>query len=107
MVGVEIMIKTVFNLLPNILAKLLSSKNQTTIQNRIVKKLYNAELKKEYTIENVASNDPKINDFLFTLGCFKGQQVTVISHLSSHFVIAIKDARYSIDADLAKAIILV
>ncbi|AZG36446.1 FeoA family protein [Shewanella psychromarinicola] len=101
------MIKAVFSLLPNILAKLSSSKNQTTIQNRQVKKLYNAELSRMYTIENVASNDPKMNDFLFTLGCFKGQQVTLISHLSGNYVIAVKDARYSIDADLAKAIILV
>jgi ferrous iron transport protein A len=61
---------------------------------------------KEYIIENVISDDTKIINFLFTLGCFKGQSITVISSLSDTFVIVIKDARYSIDADLANTITL-
>ena len=73
---------------------------------RTVNNLFEAEMNKEYLIKDVVSGDKEIVSFLFTLGCFKGQAVTVISVLSETYVLAIKDARYSIDADLAKAVIL-
>jgi len=91
---------------------LLSGKKSTTLSNahradRIVTNLFEAEIDKEYIIKDVISDDKEIVNFLFTLGCFKGESVTIVSLLSETFVIAIKDARYSIDADLAKAVILV
>ncbi len=55
----------------------------------------------------VAINDvPKeMENFLFSLGCFAGEEVTLISKVSSNFVITVKNARYSIDKDLAEALL--
>lgn len=91
---------------------LLSSKervlplDQAKSAHCIVNNLSEAEMHKEYIIKEVISDDKEIVNFLFTLGCFKGESVTVISILSETFVITIKDARYSIDADLAQAVML-
>lgn len=60
----------------------------------------------EYIIKDIDTNDEEIKDFLFTLGCYEGESVTVISILAENYVIAVKDARYSIDKDLAEAIII-
>ncbi len=68
--------------------------------------LSSATISNEYIIKEIQTVDEEIKNFLFTLGCFKGEPVTVISRLAENFVISVKDARYSIDADLAKAIII-
>ena len=98
------MIQAIFNLLPGKAIPLQSEhKNirQTTVSN-----LSEAEIGKEYVIKDVIADDKEMVTFLFTLGCFTGESVTVISVLSENYVITIKDARYSIDTDLAKAVIL-
>ncbi len=59
-----------------------------------------------YVIKEIDSPDKNMKDFLFTLGCYEGQTITVISALAENYVINVKDARYSIDKDLARAIIL-
>ena len=66
--------------------------------------LFNAELGKEYLVENIHTNDDEINSFLFTLGCYKGEPITVISRLKSSLIVAIKDGRYNIDKPLAESI---
>ena len=63
-----------------------------------------AEIGKEYIVEDVVTNDEELNSFLFSLGCYKGEPITVIAHKRGGCVVAIKDARYNIDKDLAKAI---
>ena len=65
-----------------------------------------AVLGKEYEIEEVITSDEELNSFLFSLGCYPGEPITVISKRKSGLVVAIKNARYSIDKDLAKAIIV-
>ncbi|KGK87048.1 MAG: ferrous iron transport protein A [Clostridium lundense] len=60
----------------------------------------------EYTIKDIDTNDEEIKDFLFTLGCYEGESITLISILADNYVITVKDARYSIDKDLAEAIII-
>lgn len=65
-----------------------------------------ADLNKEYTVRKIRSDDPKINDFLFTLGCYPGEVVTVVSKITNQYVIVIKDARYSIDQQLASRIVV-
>jgi len=57
-------------------------------------------------IRLIQTSDHAMRDFLFTLGCYEGQTITVISKLSSTYVVNINDARYSIDTELAKAIIV-
>ena len=71
-----------------------------------VTNLSNAQINREYTIKEVKTNDEEVKHFLFTLGCYEGETVTVISVLSENYVISVKDARYSIDTDLAEAIIV-
>ncbi|MFW6035453.1 MAG: FeoA family protein [Halothermotrichaceae bacterium] len=68
--------------------------------------LTEAKVNREYTIKEVKATDEELKKFLFTLGCYEGEIVTVISTLAENYVISIKDARYSIDKDLAEAIII-
>lgn len=59
---------------------------------------------KEYLIKNINTDDEDLNSFLFTLGCYSGQPITVVSHRSQGCVISVKDARYNIDYNLAQTI---
>ena len=66
--------------------------------------LLDAELGKEYVIKNVNTDDKELNSFLFSLGCYKGEKITVISRRKSGCVVVIKDARYNLDNLLSNAI---
>ena len=66
--------------------------------------LKNAEVGKEYLIQRIETEDEELNAFLFSLGCYSGEPITVISRKRGTSVISIKDGRYSIDAPLARAI---
>lgn len=66
--------------------------------------LYTADEGKEYIIKSIETHDDELNAFLFTLGCYSGEPVTVISHMKSGCVISVKDGRYSVDKALAMAI---
>ena len=66
--------------------------------------LKNAEVGSEYIIQNIDTDDEELNAFLFSLGCYSGEPVTVISRRRGSCVIAIKDGRYCIDSQLAEAI---
>ncbi|MFZ7102412.1 MAG: FeoA family protein [Peptococcaceae bacterium] len=59
-----------------------------------------------YTVNCIRTEQDDIRDFLFTLGCYPGEKVTIISKLASNLIVNIKDSRYSIDEDLADAIIV-
>lgn len=71
-----------------------------------IKDLTSVEINKPYRIRKVVAKGEQMRNFLFTLGCFEGEKVTVISALPENYIVHIKDARYSIDKDLAKAIIV-
>ncbi|MBQ8326484.1 MAG: ferrous iron transport protein A [Lachnospiraceae bacterium] len=58
----------------------------------------------EYIIKEIVTDDDELNAFLFSLGCYSGEPITVISHLKGGCVVSIKDARYNIDKELARAI---
>ena len=58
----------------------------------------------EYTVIDVETNDEELDAFLFSLGCYSGEPITVISHLKSSCVVSIKDSRYCIDKQLAQTI---
>ncbi len=66
--------------------------------------LMNADLGKEYLIRSLETNDPELDAFLFSLGCYAGEPITVISRQRGTRVVAIKDGRYTIDDQLANAI---
>lgn len=66
--------------------------------------LYSAEEGREYIIKSIETGDEELDSFLFTLGCYSGEPITVISHMKSGCVVSIKDGRYDIDKALASAI---
>ncbi len=68
--------------------------------------LLQANFGEQYTISKIDTNDSELNSFLFTLGCYSGEHITLISKISGNYVVAIKDARYNIDDNLAKAILI-
>lgn len=59
----------------------------------------------EYTIQRINTDDEELNTFLFSLGCYSGERITVISHRRGGCTVSIKDGRYSIDNQLAGAIV--
>ena len=60
-----------------------------------------AEVGKEYIIKEVDTGDSEVNSFLFSLGCYSGEPITVINKMKSACIVIIKNARYSIDKNLA------
>lgn len=68
--------------------------------------LREAEIGKEYIISRIETDDEELNAFLFSLGCYSGEGITVVRRTKSGNVVAIKDARYNIDNQLAEAIIV-
>lgn len=66
--------------------------------------LFTAEVGQEYTIEQIQTNDEELDSFLFSLGCYSGEPITVISRRKSGCIVSIKDGRYTVDRALAEAI---
>ena len=60
----------------------------------------------EYIIQDVVTDDEELNAFLFSLGCYNGEPITVVSRQKKTCVVSVKDARYSIDNQLAEAILI-
>ena len=57
-----------------------------------------------YTVQSIETDDEELNAFLFSLGCYSGESITVIARRKSGCIVSIKDARYNIDTQLAEAI---
>ena len=68
--------------------------------------LTNAQEGTEYIIQDIVTDDEDMNAFLFSLGCYSGEPITVIRHLKGGCVVSIKDGRYNIDDQLASAILI-
>ena len=68
--------------------------------------LRNALGGQEYIIQQIQTDDEELNSFLFSLGCYSGEPITVVSRLKNSCVVSIKDGRYSIDNQLADAILI-
>ena len=60
----------------------------------------------EYIITDIETDDEELDAFLFSLGCYSGEKITVVRHLKGGCVVAIKDARYNIDHQLAEAVLI-
>ena len=65
-----------------------------------------AEEGKEYIIQQITTSDDELDAFLFSLGCYSGEAITVISRRKGGCTVSIKDSRYSIDNQLAEAIVV-
>ncbi len=68
--------------------------------------LVEANIGEEYIIKNIATDDEELNSFLFSLGCYSGEPITVVSRKRRNCTVSIKDGRYNIDNELAAAIII-
>lgn len=68
--------------------------------------LLNAVEGKEYIIKDIVADDDELVAFLFSLGCYSGESITVISRMRGGCVVSIKDSRYNIDNQLAEAILI-
>ena len=66
--------------------------------------LLEAEEGREYIVKGIATEDDELEAFLFSLGCYSGEPITEVSRMRGGCVVSIKDGRYNIDTDLAKAI---
>ena len=68
--------------------------------------LRSAEEGKTYIIRRIDTDDAEMKAFMFSLGCYSGEPITVVAHRRGGCVVSIKDARYNIDSQLAQAIII-
>ena len=66
----------------------------------------NAEEGKEYVIQHIDTDDEELDAFLFSLGCYSGESITVVTRRRSGCTVSIKDGRYNIDNQLADAIVV-
>lgn len=80
---------------------LLTKERQVLFMN-----LTQAQEGKEYMIRQIETDDEELNAFLFSLGCYSGEPVTVIARRKDSCVVSIKDGRYNIDLQLASAILI-
>lgn len=60
----------------------------------------------EYIVQKIDTDDEELNTFLFSLGCYSGEAITVVAHRRGGCVVSIKDGRYNIDNQLAEAIVV-
>ena len=68
--------------------------------------LLQAELGREYVIRAIETDDEELDAFLFSLGCYAGEPITVVSRRRGSCTLAIKDGRYNVDEQLAEAIVV-
>lgn len=68
--------------------------------------LKNAEEGKEYIIQRINTNDEELDAFLFSLGCYSGESITVVTRRKGGCTVSIKDGRYNIDNELADAVVV-
>ena len=66
--------------------------------------LWNSEVGKEYIVDRIETNDDELDAFLFSLGCFSGEPITVIARRVGGLTVSIKDGRYHVDKDLGQVI---
>lgn len=60
----------------------------------------------EYIVKAIVTDDEEMDAFLFSLGCYSGEAVTVIRHLKDGCIVSIKDGRYTMDHQLAETIVI-
>ncbi len=89
----------------SIFKKMFFGKVENRINNiKTIENIGQGKIDVEYRIKEITTSDDEMRNFLFSLGCYEGESITLISILGSTFVVNIKDARYSIDKNLASTI---
>ena len=72
----------------------------------MIMNLMDAQIGQEYIIRAIETDDEELDAFLFSLGCYSGEPITVVSRKRHSCVVAIKDGRYNIDRQLAEAVLI-
>ncbi len=80
--------------------------NKNLTKTRDVSDLTHGNINISYTIKQIDTRDQEMEKFLFSLGCYEGEKITLISVLADNYIVNIKDARYSINEELAKGILI-
>lgn len=75
-------------------------------ENKSTLSLVDAEVGRTYEVKGIQTEDEELDGFLFTLGCYTGESIVVVSKISGSYVVAIKDGRYNIDQELASVIMI-
>ena len=88
----------------NIFSKLFSFKESIKNNNVDLNSLIYGKAGENYIIEEIENNNKEFRKFLFSLGCYKGEKITLISILGNNYIIKIKNSRYSINKKLASNI---
>ena len=68
--------------------------------------LMDAQIGQEYIVRSIETDDEELDSFLFSLGCYSGKPITVVSRRRHSCVVAIKDGRYNVDRQLAEAVLI-
>ena len=68
--------------------------------------LTDANIGETYLVEHIQTDDEELKAFLFSLGCYSGEPITVIAHLKGGCTVSIKDGRYNIDKGIAQAVLI-
>ena len=68
--------------------------------------LTTAQVGEEYIVQRIETDDEELTAFLFSLGCYSGEPITVVSRRKGSCTVSIKDGRYNIDNQLAEAIVI-
>jgi ferrous iron transport protein A len=76
----------------------------TEYERRPIMNLLDVALGSEYIIDKIETDDRELDAFLFSLGCYSGEPITVVAKRRGGLTVSIKDGRYSIDLQLARAI---
>ncbi len=84
--------------------KLAYANSNNNFKRVVVMTLRDALEGREYIIKSVQTEDEELNSFLFSLGCYSGEPITVVTKKRTSCTVSIKDGRYNIDMNLADAI---
>ena len=68
--------------------------------------LLDAREGKRYQIRSIDLQDDALTAFLFSLGCYSQEPITVVKHRRNGCTVSIKNGRYHMDRHLAKAILI-
>lgn len=59
-----------------------------------------------YMVKDILTDDEEMKNFLFRLGCYEGEPITLIAAKRNSCTVAIKQGRYNFDNFLADAILV-
>jgi ferrous iron transport protein A len=90
----------------NVMKSMFGNRYRNRRNSNVDRSLTRARVNRNYVIKEIATGDDEIKNFLFSLGCYEGEDISVISILADNYIVSVKGTRYSIDRELASVIII-